>query len=152
MKRRQFLGFLSNLLGSAIGVVLAIPVVGYVLSPVFAKREGKQLVKLTNLNSLTDGEVNKVDYIVKRVDGWFIDKTSRTVYIKRTGDEVIVFSSTCTHLGCGVNYNAEKKQFYCPCHGGVFDEDGRVVAGPPPQLLVRLKHTVQNGQIYVEEA
>jgi Rieske Fe-S protein len=119
---------------------------------VFARREGKQLVKLTNLNSLTEGEVNKVDYVVKRVDGWFIDKTSRTVYVKRKGDELIVFSSTCTHLGCGVNYNAEKKQFYCPCHGGVFDENGKVVAGPPPQPLVRLKPLVQNGQVYVEEA
>jgi menaquinol-cytochrome c reductase iron-sulfur subunit len=152
VKRRQFLGFLSNLLGSAIGVVLAIPVVGYVLSPVFARREGKPLVRLTSLNSLTDGEVNKVDYVVKRVDGWFLDKTSRTVYVKRKGDEVIVFSSTCTHLGCGVTYNAEQKQFHCPCHGGVFDEDGRVVAGPPPQPLVRLRHKVQDGQVYAEEA
>lgn len=152
MKRRQFLGFLSNLLGSAIGVALAIPVVGYILSPLLARREGQQLVKLTNLNSLTDGEVNKVDYIVKRVDGWFIDKTSRTVYVKRKGDELIVFSSACTHLGCGVNYDAEKKQFYCPCHGGVFDEDGKVLAGPPPQPLVRLKSRAQNGQVYVEEA
>ncbi|MCS6861049.1 MAG: Rieske 2Fe-2S domain-containing protein, partial [Abditibacteriales bacterium] len=115
MKRRKFLGVLSNLLSSAIGIVLAIPVVGYVLSPVFAKREGKPLVKLTNLSSLTDGAVNKVDYIVKRLDGWFMDKAARTVYVKRQGEEVIVFSSTCTHLGCGVTYDAEKKQFYCPC-------------------------------------
>jgi len=37
-----------------------------------------------------------------------------------------------------VRWNAPKKQFLCPCHGGVYDRDGRVVSGPPPRPLERL--------------
>ncbi len=44
-------------------------------------------------------------------------------------------SATCSHLGCRVRWDAPKKQYLCPCHGGVYDRDGKVVAGPPPRGL-----------------
>jgi Rieske Fe-S protein len=30
---------------------------------------------------------------------------------------------------------AKEKKFKCPCHGGVYAADGRVLAGPPPRPL-----------------
>jgi len=44
------------------------------------------------------------------------------------------FSLVCTHLACIVTWNAEKREFYCPCHDGFFDAEGRVLSGPPPVL------------------
>jgi Rieske Fe-S protein len=42
--------------------------------------------------------------------------------------------------------------YVCPCHGGAYDRDGRVVAGPPPQPLQRLAVRVnpQTSDIEVE--
>jgi len=47
----------------------------------------------------------------------------------------VAFSASCTHLGCLVKWEPDKKHFACPCHAAVFDEKGGVVAGPPPGPL-----------------
>lgn len=51
-------------------------------------------------------------------------------------DEAI--SLTCTHQGCTVQPQADG-QFHCPCHGAVFDQQGRVVRGPAQRDLPRFK-------------
>jgi glycine/D-amino acid oxidase-like deaminating enzyme/nitrite reductase/ring-hydroxylating ferredoxin subunit len=45
--------------------------------------------------------------------------------------KVHAVSATCTHLGCIVNWNSAEKSWDCPCHGGRFDCDGKVLHGPP---------------------
>jgi Rieske Fe-S protein len=59
-------------------------------------------------------------------------------------------STTCTHLGCGVAWNAERKAFLCPCHGGVYGADGRVLAGPPPRPLAKAPLVVAGGRATVD--
>ena len=49
--------------------------------------------------------------------------------------QVRAMSATCSHLGCQVHWDAKGKNFRCPCHGGVYDPAGKVVAGPPPRPL-----------------
>ncbi|MER3490873.1 MAG: FAD-dependent oxidoreductase [Mastigocladus sp. ERB_26_2] len=44
-------------------------------------------------------------------------------------------SATCTHLGCIVNWNSAEKSWDCPCHGGRYDCDGKVLHGPPVKDL-----------------
>jgi len=60
-----------------------------------------------------------------------------------------VFSATCSHLGCLVNYHKEKHEFVCPCHGGRYDLSGRNIAGPPPAPLARFPLKLQNGMLFV---
>jgi cytochrome b6-f complex iron-sulfur subunit len=48
-------------------------------------------------------------------------------------------SLACTHARCTVRWDRGARQFLCPCHGGRFDAEGRVVAGPPPAPLRRLE-------------
>src|SRR5574339_859190 len=55
-----------------------------------------------------------------------------SVLVVRTRESLRAFSLTCTHLGCTVEWQADKNEFYCPCHDGRFDEFGEVLAGPPP--------------------
>ncbi len=62
---------------------------------------------------------------------------------------VVAFSLVCTHLGCTVVWNAEKKEFHCPCHDGLFDGSGNVVSGPPPSPLERLKVKVNGEKVMV---
>ena len=74
------------------------------------------------------------------------------MYIDRLGDGYRALSATCSHLGCGVVWDATSSQFRCPCHGGVYDREGRVVAGPPPAPLTRVNVRVnpRTSEIEVE--
>lgn len=40
-------------------------------------------------------------------------------------------SSVCPHLGCRVHWESGRDRYYCPCHQGVFDREGKAVSGPP---------------------
>jgi cytochrome b6-f complex iron-sulfur subunit len=55
-----------------------------------------------------------------------------SVLVLRTPESLRAFSLVCTHLGCLVQWQMDKKEFYCPCHDGRYDEFGDVLAGPPP--------------------
>lgn len=57
------------------------------------------------------------------------------VELIRSRDGVAARSLWCTHWGCEVAWSEEEKRYLCPCHAGVFDENGRVVSGPPPAAL-----------------
>ncbi|MBD1906722.1 MULTISPECIES: FAD-dependent oxidoreductase [Cyanophyceae] len=52
------------------------------------------------------------------------------------GNEAI--SLSCTHQGCTVGL-ADDGKFHCPCHGAVFDSEGRVIKGPATRDLSRFK-------------
>ena len=62
------------------------------------------------------------------------------------------FSLVCTHLACTVTWNPEKKNFYCPCHEGLFDAEGHVISGPPPAPLERFKVEVKGDQAVIGAA
>lgn len=78
------------------------------------------------------------------------DLKGKKLVIIRTGDkEVKALSTVCTHLGCTVYWQKENQQFYCPCHAGSFDADGKVTAGPPPRDLDSYDVFVEGKSIYV---
>jgi cytochrome b6-f complex iron-sulfur subunit len=56
-----------------------------------------------------------------------------TALVAHTGAGIVALSDVCPHLGCKVRYEESKGQFLCPCHGGVFEKDGRAIAGPPAE-------------------
>ena len=74
----------------------------------------------------------------RHADGWYETSKQTVVYVDREGDGYRALSATCTHLGCRVSWDDAKKQFLCPCHGGVYDRSGRVISGPPPTPLARV--------------
>ncbi|MDH4262071.1 MAG: Rieske (2Fe-2S) protein [Spirochaetia bacterium] len=53
--------------------------------------------------------------------------------------EFFAFSNRCPHLGCKVKWESEKSRFFCPCHGGVFNQNGIAIAGPPSKAKQVLK-------------
>lgn len=66
--------------------------------------------------------------------------------------DIVAFSAACTHRGCIVHWNNSDRKFHCPCHGGVFGENGwsdymsALYLVPLSQLDVN----VVDGQIYVK--
>jgi cytochrome b6-f complex iron-sulfur subunit len=70
----------------------------------------------------------------------------------RTNDSVRAFSLICTHQGCTINWQNDKKEFVCPCHDGHFDQFGEVVSGPPPAPLEQWVVTMQGERVIVGES
>jgi len=67
-------------------------------------------------------------------------------------DDFIALSSICPHLGCRVHWESHNNRFFCPCHNGVFDPEGKPVSGPPKaaeQELPRYPLKVEGGLLYV---
>lgn len=44
--------------------------------------------------------------------------------------ELHIVDTTCTHMGCELNWNAAESSWDCPCHGSRFSADGKVIEGP----------------------
>ena len=79
-------------------------------------------------------------------------KVIRYLDKEETGDGYRALSASCTHLGCGISWDQKKQQYLCPCHGGVFDRTGKVLAGPPPRAMDRFEARLnkETGDIEVE--
>jgi nitrite reductase/ring-hydroxylating ferredoxin subunit len=73
------------------------------------------------------------------------------IEVVHTGDEVRARSLWCTHVGCEVRWNSEKKRYICPCHEGEYDARGFPVAGPPPRRLDELQVTITDGVATISE-
>jgi menaquinol-cytochrome c reductase iron-sulfur subunit len=148
--RRKFLVRLGIALSALLGLVIAIPVFGALLAPLFRKI---QPVWRT---------VGQVDHFVigKTVLVRFRDasplpwsgKVSQTAsWLRRISeDSFIAFSVNCTHLGCPVRWIEDAELFLCPCHGGVYYKDGSHAAGPPPHGLKKYRVRLRNGNVEIE--
>jgi Rieske Fe-S protein len=70
-----------------------------------------------------------------------------------TKDDFFALSSTCPHLGCQVHWESQNNRFFCPCHNGTFDPQGKATAGPPAeakQSLPQYPILVENGLLFIE--
>jgi cytochrome b6-f complex iron-sulfur subunit len=57
------------------------------------------------------------------------------LFYKRDDGSAIALKGVCSHMECNVDFRPAERRFYCACHQGWFDSDGRNIAGPPPKPL-----------------
>jgi Rieske Fe-S protein len=50
-----------------------------------------------------------------------------------------------------VSFLPEQNKFFCACHEGWYDGDGRNIAGPPPKPLRRLETAVEGESLVVRK-
>jgi len=147
--RRRFLSrvllAVQATMGAIVAFVLGRTVVGSALG---AKRTNWW--PAATLSDLTDGEPTPVTIRRALTDGYRQTVNREVVFLIKTNDQVTALSSTCTHLGCRVSWDAEAALLKCPCHGGRFDRNGVVKAGPPPAPLARFSTRIESGQVMVE--
>jgi menaquinol-cytochrome c reductase iron-sulfur subunit len=148
--RRQFFMHVSIALGSIAAVLVGIPIVGSILAPIIKKPKPEwRAVGAVDGFKIGGGYV-KVDYVDASPLPWAGVTAQSAAWLRRESeDKFIAFSVNCAHLGCPVRWVAGAKLFMCPCHGGVYYEDGSVAAGPPPRGLYQYPVRVVNGQVEI---
>jgi menaquinol-cytochrome c reductase iron-sulfur subunit len=135
-------------LGGAIAFAMGGFGLTYFLSPAWKKRQDGW-VELGPLAEIPTGKPMKLDYILRKQDGWVTVEGRNSVWVSREGDDITVFSPNCTHLGCAYRWDDAKQSFMCPCHTGVFSRKGDVVSGPPPRPLDRFLTKVEGGSLFI---
>jgi menaquinol-cytochrome c reductase iron-sulfur subunit len=150
--RRRFLAYMSTAAGVVAGTVLAVPVMGFLLAPLFRKLSRAWRVVGT-VSDFKVGDIVEISIEDVSTVPWsgVTAKTGAWLY-RRNENEFVVYSLNCTHLGCPVRWESSAKLFMCPCHGGVYYADGRVAAGPPPKPLQQYPVRVRNGKVQVQSS
>lgn len=147
--RRKFLGMVSAGLSGLAALLVGLPVVGFVASPL--RRRADDVWRAVGLvDEFPVGETVRATYLDPQPLPWAGFSAESAAYVRRIdAGTAIAFSMYCTHTGCPVQWVSSAKLFFCPCHGGAFHDDGRVAAGPPPRALDRHDARVRNGTVEV---
>jgi nitrite reductase/ring-hydroxylating ferredoxin subunit len=71
------------------------------------------------------------------------------IMVRKADGSFVAYSQKCTHLSCAVYYSHANNRLECPCHEGYFSIDtGRVLQGPPPRPLPRVRLRRDGDRIY----
>lgn len=149
LRRRRFLVRISYALSAAIGAVIGLPVVGFLVAPLLGKPP-RRWRPVGSVDAFGIGETRNVRFEDASPLPW-AGVTARTAaWVRRVdADHFIAFSVHCTHLGCPVRWISNARLFLCPCHGGVYYDDGSVAAGPPPKPLPQYPVRVHDGRVEI---
>jgi glycine/D-amino acid oxidase-like deaminating enzyme/nitrite reductase/ring-hydroxylating ferredoxin subunit len=52
-----------------------------------------------------------------------------------------IVDTTCTHMGCELQWNSAERSWDCPCHGSRFNYEGDIIEGPAVKPLKFNKYT-----------
>jgi menaquinol-cytochrome c reductase iron-sulfur subunit len=153
VSRRQMLMKMAIALNAVAGVLFAIPIVGYILSPAARKQMRKDLSWLTlgPLSQFPVGETRLAIFRNPQVRAWDGDTGNVPCWVRRISEtQSQVFAINCAHLGCPVRWFPQSKLFMCPCHGGVYYADGARASGPPPRGLYEYSNKIEKGQLWID--
>lgn len=149
MERRTVLALLVQA-GSAIAaLIVGIPTLIYAFSPLGKKPRGEDWRVVGPLEDFPEGDVTAAA-IQPREDSGPQQTVPRGVYVWRRPQELVIFSRSCTDLGCPVLWDRGSHCFLCPCHGGIFDHAGNRMAGPPDRPLYRYLNRIRDGVVEVD--
>ena len=149
--RRVFLFKLSLLLNGAVGAVLAVPILGYLLGPALKNSSNKDSwIKLGPLGDFPEGETRLVNFRNPVTTPWDGQTGDIPCWVRHiSGNNFQVFAINCAHLGCPVRWFAQSRLFLCPCHGGAYYQDGSRASGPPERGLFEYEHKIVAGSLMI---
>ncbi len=138
-RKRRFMRWLIVGFGVLTVAALAFPVIDY-LRPPELKLDLTGPAAVAQVDRFTPGSSRKL-----RLQG------ATVVVVRDQGGRFHAVSGDCTHLDpCQLEWNAERQQLLCPCHGGVFDVRGNVVDGPANAPLSRYETAVVGETLFVQ--
>jgi respiratory nitrate reductase gamma subunit len=145
--RRRFLNRLSLGLGTLAATIVGVPSLWFLLGLRKVRQEWREV---GSLDDFQVGSTVEVSFQDPSPLSWAGVTAKTAAWLRRTdAQQFIAFSVNCTHLGCPVRWLPKADLFMCPCHGGVFYNDGRVAAGPPPHRLTQYPVRIRNGIVEI---
>jgi len=137
-------------IGALISAGLGIPAIAYIVGPALQREEAQEWIRLGSTAKVELGTPTLFKTRIERKTGWIVNEEELSVYVLTdNGRDFIAMSNICTHLGCRIRWVADTEQFFCPCHNGVFDKNGEIVAGPVPRPLDRYEVKVEDEQLHI---
>jgi len=152
MTRRRAFTVAGQAVGGIATAAVLLPAAGFALAPVFEEEEVIWQPVGETGDFAPDSYKPAIITIVEDIG----ETGKSTAYIRRGSpdlgeepDTYIAVSTRCAHAGCPVRFVEAAGNFICPCHGGVYDFQGKVIGGPPVRPLDRFQTRVNNGQVEV---
>lgn len=148
--RRTFMMKVGLALNAVVALVIATPVVAYLLGPVARRNEYRKWIVIANIKDFQPGETKLVTFHNPFTESWDGETANIPAYVRCTAPgQFVVFAINCAHLGCPVRWFSESQLFMCPCHGGVYYADGSRASGPPERGLFTYEVKVENGGLWI---
>jgi menaquinol-cytochrome c reductase iron-sulfur subunit len=150
VSRDEFLKLVGVACAGAIGLIVAIPAIGFAFEYFLVPRR-EDWIKVGAADQFEVGKT--VDVVFTDTTGlpWDGVCAKRTAWLRRVDETNFeAFAVNCTHLGCPVRWEAGAELFMCPCHGGVYYSDGNVAGGPPPRPLHKYPTRIAKGEVQIK--
>ena len=93
-------------------------------------------------------EAGPVDSFAKNSVSAFMG--GRFFLARQSDGGFIALSLRCTHLGCSIAWEEDKKRFICPCHSSAFDISGEVLNPPAARALDYYPVIIENNMVKVD--
>jgi len=151
--RRDFFMKIGILLNGIVGVILAVPIVRYLLSPVARERKTgyESWIALGSLEQFPSGETRLATYRNPVVNPWDGNTADVPCWVRNVDGKIFqVFAINCAHLGCPVRWFPQSGLFMCPCHGGAYYQDGSRASGPPERGLFEYSYKIDGGKLLIK--
>ena len=153
LSRRGMFMKLGLLFNGAVGTVLAVPIVRYILSPMIRERNAGHdpWVTLGELDQFPVGQTRLATYRHPSANPSDGETANIPCWVRNVdGQSFQVFAINCAHLGCPVRWFPQSGLFMCPCHGGVYYQDGSRASGPPERGLFEYRYKVEQSELFIQ--
>lgn len=153
LSRRAMLMKLGLLFNGVIALALAVPILRYLLAPILRTRKTSYTDWLTlgGVDQYPSGQTRLATFRNPNVSPWDGKTADSSCWVRRINDNTFqVFAINCAHLGCPVRWFPQSGLFMCPCHGGVYYEDGSRASGPPERGLFDYPYKIEDGKLFIK--
>jgi menaquinol-cytochrome c reductase iron-sulfur subunit len=151
--RRGALMKIGIFFNGAVGVILGVPIVRYILSPITRDRRAgdESWVSLGPLGQFPEGQTRLATYRSPAASASDGETAKIPCWVRRIdSDKFQIFAINCAHLGCPVRWFPQSGLFMCPCHGGAYYSDGSRASGPPERGLFEYRNKVERGNLLIQ--
>jgi len=153
LSRRAMLMKLGLFFNGIVALILAVPIIRYILSPLARSRKTsyESWLPLGVVDQFPAGQTRLATFRNPDVAPWDGKTADSACWVRRIDAGTFqVFAINCAHLGCPVRWFPQSGLFMCPCHGGVYYEDGSRASGPPERGLFEYPYKIEEGKLLIK--